>query len=229
MYATVRETSFGENELMTLGDLKGGSLQKATEEDFTDLASGAFLPRLQLMTANADKCKAAEFPINHYALVRDQKYDDLGPNVDVLVCSWRPMALTWGEDTFAVYDHKSDAFLEIQEKANDKVDGNMWGYQVLTWVPAANSFATFFAGSPTARRMFGDIKALMDKPATMGSHKITGKGKNPNVWFGPTCDECSTEFVMPDKGSYTRQMEKFNTPSENVPELAEEEDDARAQ
>jgi hypothetical protein len=216
-----------KNELMTLGDLKGGSLQKATDESFEESRTSAFLPRLQLMTANADLCKEGKFPINHFALVRDQKFQDLGTGVDALVCSWRHMALTWGEDTLAVYDHTSDAYLEIQEKANEKVDGNMWGYQVLVWVPACKSFATWFAGSPTARRAFPDLKALMDEPTTFGSQKITGKGKNPNVWFGPTHDECSTQFEMPSKAAYEKEMQKFNNPTVEAPELAEE--DGRAQ
>lgn len=230
LYAPIRETCFSDDEkheLMTLGDVKGGSLQKATDESFEESQTSAFLPRLQLMTASADLCKEGKFPINSYALIIDSKFNDLGPNVDVLVCSWRHMALTWGDDTLAVYDHKSDAYLDIQEKANNKVDGHMWGYQALVWVAPAQKFATWFAGSPTARRAFPSMKSLMDELCTMGSRKITGKGKDPHIWFGPTHDECTTKFPLPDKTRYEKEMEKFNNPPVDAPELAKE--DGRAQ
>lgn len=219
----------GENELMTLGDVSENSLVKATDERFAKLQSGAFLPRLQLMTANADKCKSGEFPTNHYALIRDQNYRDLGKSVDVLICNWRPLALEIGEEIIACHDEESDLFKTIQARANEKIDGNLWGFQYLLWVPAAETFATFFCGSPTARRAAPHINALLTKAATLGSQKITGKGKNPHTWFGPTAVECSTPFDMPTRSDFDREMEKFNNPPKQEVQMAEEEDEQRPQ
>ena len=222
----IQETSFGENELVTIGDLAGsGAVQKYSDDDFDALAAGSFLPRLQLMTANSAPCKAGEFPVNHWALIRDQNNQDVGDTIDVLICAWRPMALCFGENTSSVHDPKSAEFLDIQARADVKEDGFMWGYQALTWVPSVGGFATYFAGSPTARRAFPTVKAEMNGPATFSSKKIDN---GTHVWFGPTCVECSTTFDMPEKDEYQKQMEKFNNPAESQNELVAEED-GRAQ
>lgn len=228
-YSDMRETSFGDedkHEVMSLADMQGETtdLQKATDEDFDEMRSSAFLPRLNLMTAKSAPCTAGEFPTNHYALIRDQQHQDLGKDVDVLVCSWRPMALAWGAETASSHDRKSEMFLDIQARADKKEDGFMWGYQTLVWIPSVGCFAVNFAGSPTARRAFPGIKALMKQPATFGSQKIDN-GKN--IWFGPTASECSTPFDMPPKDEYLTQMEKFNNPAESDVELAEEDDRAQ--
>lgn len=224
-YGDIRETSFGENELMSLADMQGETaIDKFTDEDFDEMRSSSFLPRLQLMTASSGPCKAGDFPTNHWACIRDQQYQDLNKTVDLLVCSWRPMALAFGSETASSHDRKSEMFLDIQERADRKEDGYMWGYQALVWIPSVGCFATYFAGSPTARRAFTGVKALMKQPATFGSQKIDN-GKN--VWYGPTAVECSTPFDMPPKDEYLKQMEKFNNPEESDVELAEE--DERAQ
>ncbi len=222
----IQETSFGENELMTLGDLAGqGAVQKYSDDDFDEMAVGSFLPRLQLMTANSAPCKAGEFPVNHWAFIRDQNSQDVGESLDVLVCAWRPMALAFGENTSSVHDRKSAEFLDIQARADKKEDGFMWGYQALVWTPSVGSFATYFAGSPTARRAFPTVKSEMNGPATFGSKKIDN---GTHVWFGPTCVECSTPFDMPEKDEYQKQMEKFNNPVASKNELVVEEE-GRAQ
>lgn len=225
--AGIQETSFEEEkaELMTLGGLSDkGAVQKYTDEDFDAMASGSFLPRVQLMTSNSELCKAGEFPVNHWALVKDSKNHDIGETFDVLVCSWRPMALCFGANTASVHDPKSEMFLDIQKRADVKEDGFMWGYQALLWLPSVGNFVTYFAGSPTGRRAFPSVKSEMNGPATFGSKKIDN---GTHVWFGATCVECSTAFDMPPKDEYEKQMEKFNNPAEPTKELAEE--DSRAQ
>lgn len=217
----VRETVFAD-ELVTLESLQNQAVQKHTDEDFDDLRSGAFLPRIQLMTANSSKCKAGEFPVNNYALVVDQDHKDLGSKVDVLVCAWRPMALETGNSIVSVYDKDSDIFKSIQDRSSDKDSGCMWGFQFLLWVPAASQFATFFCGSKTARRAAPSIKALMKKAATLGSTKIDN---GTYTWFGPTCGECSTPFDMPIAVEFSERMEAFNNPPEDNTELSEETSD----
>lgn len=211
-----------QHELMKIDDLKEAALQRASDDDFDALqAASAYLPRVQLMTSNSDKCKAGEFPVNNWALVRGQEYQDLGSEIDVLVCSWRPMALEIGDAVVTSYDRSSDTFQSIQERADESDSGCMWGYQFLLWVPSVGTFATFFCGSKSARREAPAVKARMDGPATLKSRKIE-KGKY--TWFAPTCHDCSTPFDMPPKADYLREMEKFNNPSEQQVELAQEEE-----
>lgn len=57
-------------ELVTLEGLSGNApVAKYSDDDFDEMKTSSFLARLQLMTANADKCKKGEFPVNHYAVV----------------------------------------------------------------------------------------------------------------------------------------------------------------
>lgn len=215
------------DELMSLEDLKNQTLQKHNDDDFNALAVGGFLPRLQLMTANSEKCKEGLFPTNNYALVVDQDYKDLGSSVDVMILAWRPKAMEIGESIISSFDRESDTFKEIQRKSEDSDSGCMWGYEFLVWVPSHKVFATFFCGSKTARREAPNVKARMHKAATLSSKKIT-KGKY--TWFGPKTSDCSTPFDLFPKGQFESVLEDFNNPKESTVELASaEEAEARPQ
>ena len=71
----------------------GETLPFADEAFDASTKSGNYLARMQLMTANSEKCKGGDFPINHYALVTGSNMVDIGKDVDVLVISWRPKAI----------------------------------------------------------------------------------------------------------------------------------------
>lgn len=206
------------------------------DDIFDGIKSGAdFLPRIQLMTANSAPCKAGEFPTNHYARVADNEFRDLGDTVDVVVCSWRPMAIETNDEdgVIVVYDPKPDdngkptgEFARIQEKANQPgMNGCMFGPQFLLWVPSVNEFMTFYTASKTARRASTAVKARMYKAATLGSRKIETKDY---TWFGPTCQACSTPLETPDEAILMEEINKFNNPPEpTVETVAEGDEDGR--
>lgn len=202
-----------ENELVKVEDLGELPVSKYSEEDWDATASSStFLPRLQLMTSNAGMCKSGDFPANHYALVRDSKFDDLGKNVDILLLSWRPKALETGDAVISVYDPESAEFQRIQDKSAEKDSGCMFGPEFLVWVPKAKAFATFFMGTKSARRESGAVKARLKKAATLGSHEIKTK---KFTWYAPQCSACSTPFDMPQKEAMLAALEQFNNPPES--------------
>lgn len=220
--------AFGDNDLI-LSDL-GTQLPASpfTDEVFDEMKTSTYLPRLQLMTSASAKVKDGDFPTNHYALVLDQDYTDLGKQVDVLILAWRPKAMDLGATIVTSFDPKDPGFLDIQKRSSQPNSNCMWGYEYLTWVPAAKAFATYFLGSKTARREAKKMKARLGAAATLGSTKIDN-GKN--VWFGPTTSDCSTPFDMPNRDETFKQIEEFNNPKAQGPELATDDDegDARGQ
>jgi len=217
-----------ENELVKIEDLGDLPLNKYDDEAFDATASATkFLPRLQLLTSNSAMCKSGEFPTNHYALVRDQKHDDLGKNVDVLLVSWRPKALQTQDTIISVFDPKDDEFQRIQERSlNVKDSGCMFGPEFLVWIPQIGEFGTFFMGTKSARREAGAVKALLQKAATLGSQKIETK---KFTWFAPQVQACSTPFEMPAKTDLVAAVEQFNNPPKSEIEgVSEEETEERA-
>lgn len=172
---------------------------------------GDYLPRLQLMTANTDKCKSGEFPINTWALVRDQKFTDLGKNVDVIIVTWRPKALEIGDELISRYDPNHDEFKRIQAKSFEQDSGCMFGPEYLVWIPSISQFATFFMGSKSARREAPNVQALL----TMGATLTSKEAKNAKyTWYTPSVTACSTSLDPPDQDELNRQVEKFNNPAE---------------
>lgn len=208
-----------ENPLAEIKDMPAAKIQDDSVFDAVT-TSQAYLPRIQLLTSSSEKCKSGEFPTNHYARVHDSNYRDLGSTVDVLIVAWRPLAIetTPEGDVITCYDpcaedgQPTGDFARIQAEADKPgMNGCMYGPQFLLWVPSEKEFMTFFMASKTARRASSAVKALMHKPATIGSQKIESKDY---TWFGPTCQACSTPFEMPEKEEVKAQMEAFLNPPE---------------
>lgn len=205
-------------------ELKGedvGDLDKHDASVFEAVTKvGDFLPRLQLMTSNSKKCKSGDFPINNYAIVDGQNFIDLGSAVDVLMVTWRPKALEMGDEVIAVYDENDEQFKRIQEKADEKDSGCMFGPEYLVYVPQVKKFTTFFMGSKSARREAPNANARLKKAATLKSKEITTKKYN---WYAPTVSPCSTPFEMPESEVLKEQVDKFNNPPVSEVERVEDE------
>lgn len=207
-------------------DLALPNTQKHDLSVFSEITkSGDYLPRLQLMTAASDKCKSGEFPINHYALIRDQAFQDLGTSVDTLIVAWRPKALEIGEEVISVYDHKSPEFARIATKSAEPNSGCMFGPEFLVYVPAIKDFATLFCGGKSTRREAQNINALLTKPATLKSRLVETKKYK---WQTMAVTSCSTPFDLPDIEKLKQVVEKFNNPPQSTVEVAADEGEERA-
>lgn len=209
-------------------EVTGGAVEKFSDDDFAlATKAGDYLPRLQLMTANSDKCKGGEFPINHYALVSGQNFTDLGEALDIAVVTWRPKALEIDEEIISVYDPEDAEFKRIQAKSDEKDSGCMFGPEFLVYIPSKEQFATFFMGSKSSRREAPNLRARVGKAATLKSHFIETKKYS---WYAPTIVPCSTPMDIPPVEAIQEQVEKFNNPpASEVEKIPEEEvsDDKR--
>jgi hypothetical protein len=209
-------------------DLGEGAVQKYDESVIDAISAGhKYLPRLQLMIANSGPCKKNKFPINHYALIRDQNMHDLGESIDVIVVAVRPKALDLsGDEVVSVFDPKLDAknnptgeFARIQDKAAEKDSQCMFGPEYLMYISSIGQFATFFMGSKSARRESPNLKALLRQAATLKSKLIQTKRYE---YFSPAVLPCSTPLDPPNTDDLIEQVNKFNNPPEREVELVED-------
>lgn len=201
-----------DGELMVFGadDNAEGAIQKFDVSIAKGLSGSAFLPRLQLMTGNSDKCKNNEFPINKYALISGQKYTDVGADVNVLVLVWRPKAIdTKSDEMIVVHDVALPEFDRIKQQSKEKDSGCMYGQEFLVYIPKVEQFATFFMGTPTSRREAPNMLALLMKSATLKPEKIKTKRY---TYYSPGVTMCSATFALPDKDECIAQIKDFNNP-----------------
>lgn len=202
-------------------------MQKFGSSALASVQASSYLPRLQLMTASHDTCKEGKFPINHYAIIDGGNNIDVGAETDILFIAWRPQALDMNGDTVvAVYDHESEAYKSIIERANTVKDsGCMYGPQFLVYHPGQGKFATLFLGSKSARRETNACLALLGKASTLKSKLVEWKGYK---WQTIVVTPCNTPFDIPDMEAIKAEVEKFNNPTtEGAPEVAEADSRAR--
>lgn len=212
------------NSLIPADALAGTALQKYDDKAFEAVVtSGNYLPRLQLMTSQSEKCKDGSFPINNYALVVGEIFNDLGKEVDILVICFRPKAIEMGDAVISCYDQNAEEFKRIATKSEQPNSGCMFGPEFLVYVPSHKKFATFFMGSKSARKEAPAVRALMQAAATLKSKKIT----TPQyTWFAPQAVPCSTPFELPDMELLKKEVEKFNNPPAQEVEKAKSEQSA---
>jgi hypothetical protein len=177
-------------------------------------SGGSFLPRLQLFISSSEAVKNEKIAQNHYGLVtgKDQ-IEDLGREVDVFIYSWRPRAIDTSDrsNIRASSEVESDLFKDIQEKADEKNSGCLFGPEFLLWVPIKEVFATMLFGSKSARNEARNVQRYIKNPATFKSKLIK---TNEYMWQAPLVTACSTPFSIPSVEKATEVMEEFLTPKE---------------
>lgn len=208
-------------ELIKIEDLST-DIQEYNDDQFALTSrSGDYLPRLQFMSARSPKCSSGDFPINHYALVNDQQFDDLGTELDVVVVAWRPKALHVGETVITLFNPEKPQFQEIQEKSGLKDNmEDMFGPEFLIWIPHISKFATLFMCSASMRRESPKIKAFLKGQATLSSQYIkTAKFE----WHTIKVLPCSTPpQSMPDTEELRKEYLKFITAKDTEVEVVNE-------
>jgi len=209
-----------DGELISVGD----KAVAQTEDDKMFQAAtggGDYLPRLQLMTSASEVCKKGEFPINHFAIVRDQNYHDVGESLDLLVIAWRPKAMEMDEEVITSFDPTTELFQDIQARSSQADSGCMFGPEFLCYAPDHDVYTTFFMGSKSLRREAPNMKARLQKAATLKPKLIETKKYS---WYSTIVTACSTPFDVPPNEDILAQVEKFKNPPE--PEIEKAADDS---
>lgn len=212
--------TFYEGELIPVNEAaaanEGALLEVSTAADF--------LPRLQLFGGSSDAVKEGKIGVGRYGLVRSKdQIEDLGAEVNGLICAGRAKALdVSGENAITSYDPKSDIFKAIQAGSAEENSRKMFGPEFLVYIPAVQSYATFFMSSPTSRREAPAVLARMRKAATLKAQLINGK---KHKWHGPVITPCSTPFDLPSPESLQDEITKFSNPKSSEVELAKPSDE----
>lgn len=198
--------SLGQTALSTVDDATFNAANKSI----------GFLPRLQLMTSNSEECKKGNFPINNFALIQDQSYQDIGKEVDIVVLSLRSKAMEFGDEVNVCYDPQLDAdgnatgeFARIQQLAEAGGQGAMYGVEYLVWIPAQDKFATFFLGTASLRRESGKLRALLLKAASLRPKLIETKKYK---WWSVDILSCSTPLEAPSIARAEKEIAAFLNP-----------------
>lgn len=212
-------------------DVVGGEL--APEGTFDSLVSGGdYLPALRLFGSKTDACAEGKIGIGHYGLLKDDKITDLGIEVDVVLISWRPKAVSTGEDFLIDYHPEiidgvitNPIFKKIVDLAGTRDSGCMYGPEYLVWVPSADTFALLHMNSKTNRREARNMEPLHGKAATLKS-KLIKQGKY--TWHGIVTIPCSAPIDVPPEDTIRDEWTKFQNPPRNEVEVAEEGGEERA-
>jgi hypothetical protein len=178
--------------------------------------SGGYLARLQLMTSNSQPCKDGLFPINHYAIVDNGNFDDLGTDVQAHVLAYRPLALDFSDDVVAVYDPMLDSknqptgeFARIKAAADASSESEcMYGVQFLLYIPARDRLVTLMLGTKTARREVPTMVSKRGTDVTLSAKKIETK---KYTYFSIKIDKCTEELDVPIS-EIAPEIEKFCHP-----------------
>lgn len=209
----------------------------------TDLAkryqTTSFIKRLQLVTKGKLVDQGLVKPGNWGIPLDDDKAEDLGEAVDVLVLAVRDKALDTNEKPpVASFDPDSDLFKSMVQRAGEKNSGCMYGPSFLVYERSSGQFLEVFFGNASGRQEAGNLipylpvseeqakafgagfKAQPPQAATLKSKYI----KRPKYsWHAPVVGKCSTPFKdLPEQSVFVEQMTKFLNPKEEGPEVADE-------
>jgi len=196
-------------------------VEKYSDEVFDDeVKSSGFMPRVQFVTANTDKGKSGEFPLNHFAIVQGDDYTDLGDQIDVLILTWRLKAIDFsGDQVINSYDKDDDTYKQIKERSTVRDSRCMYGPEFLIWLPKYTTFATFFCGSKSAHFEAKLFKVRIGLGATFFPRKIKSA---KHTWYIASVKPCNSPFDRPDLEKAKAVADKFNNPPKQVIELAPE-------
>lgn len=159
------------------------ALPVAPDEDAifdTMTTSGEWLPRLQMNGSSAKLAKKRKVQVGDWTVhTTKDDYQNLGQNVVCFVAYVLGKATDLSDGTVkTTRDANSELFKHVQqcqkELTGEDAQGYMWGPEYLLWVPAIEGpqkFATYHAGSKSARRSAKTMKPLMRLPARF-SHTI---------------------------------------------------------
>lgn len=196
----------------------------ALSTEFADVIASAktFLDRLQLFGSKSDACAEGKIGIGRYGIVKDQKtIVDLGPEIDVVLVTWRPKALNTSGDILVSFDPSEKLYEEIKKLSKVKDSGCMHGPEFLIWLPSENTFLTYHMSSPTARREAEKMEPLLGKAATF-KVQLIDPPKSKFKWHGPVVIPCSAALKVPKIEEIQAMADDFKNPSKSGVELADE-------
>lgn len=192
--------------------------------------SGSFLPRLQFFSGRNQQVTQGLIGVNRFGLIRagEDKPEDLGGTVDVLVLAARTKAMDLSTDPMTVvYDAKevngkpTGRFAEIMAMSKSEDEDvrtkAMWGPEFLFWLPDSNVYATMLFGTASARIQAGNVRNRLRQACTLYPVTIdTRKNGKGFVWTVQSGKVCARQFEIPAIEEITAQVEPFLSQKDSI-------------
>lgn len=202
-------------------------LQRASE--FADMnAAGiagnrqSFLPRLQLFTGASTEVKQGKIGIAVYGKVQGEDIVELGKQVIVAPCAWRPKAMNFKSDPPQAYFRPATPeFQDFKLRSAQTNSGYGYGPEYLVWLGPEHGFLTFFMCNPTMRNSAQDIQALLPPPGVsqlrFAALSAVLIDDDVNQWHGPKILPSSQQLDRPDQALLEQVTRTFLTPKDFDP------------
>lgn len=181
-----------------------------------------YLPRLKLCGSQSGEAQRGLVSIGNYALIKSRTdVEDIGDDVDAIVIAGRSKAFQLGDPPIQSFNTECALFKDLQEESLKKGSDSMYGPEFLLYLPAHQTYVTFFLCNPTGRVAAPDLLALMDGAANITSILLENKKKG-YIWHGPVFKECGAPLEVPDLDVIAKVATKFLNEKDSEVEIAEE-------
>lgn len=202
-----------------------GASKFATEKALSTVTkTGSWLPYIQLHGSNSKVVKRGQFPMGHFALVKNKVNGDIGDSFVAFVVAWRPKAMQYKPTVLSVYDTASKQFQDLEAKADQKDSGCGFGPEFLLWLPEYKELATLFLGNKTGRNEGPNIIGAVGHACRIGAILIEDK-KQDREWHGAKMYPYDLEInVWPEEAVLMEELNKFNNPPAVTADVAEKDD-----
>lgn len=211
-------------------------MSKLDDADLKGLVGSDFLPRLQVNSSNTEACKAGLCDMNVWGLlVSKNRCDNLGKEIEAILCAWRPQAIKINKATgqnLYFYDRTSAEFRGVITDANTDNRNNLFGIGFLVWLPVADTFATYFACSKSARVEAANFIDLMKKPeggykTAKVTLKMRGASNSLGSWMIGYAEPLTGDLPIPEAESFQTEMDRFLNPKASAAKKAETDERVR--
>lgn len=197
--------------LLNIGGLAKN--QYATDESLTkEIKSNSFTPYMKLYGSNSNEVKERKIPVGHYGMVDNQNLVDLGEVVSAVPIAWRWKAVRIiGEQFETFFNPNTDDYKSVKQAAKDKTPGNMFGPEVLLWLPEAKKFATWHMNNESAQKESGNLTSALGEAVILKSRLASSKKYK---WEAPVVFASSTPCELPDEAELNQVAQAFANPRE---------------
>jgi len=195
---------------------------------------GAFLPYLSIGQGLSLCCQPPlSWPQGSLALKQGTDLLNLGQEIEVFICDWRPKAMHSDKTRNiikAIHDHNDPEFEEFKAKAEEPLPQgeprtHYWGFEFLLYEGKTGKYMTLYCNNATLRRVAREKGfSYLHKKAIFSTKSISDKNR---TWWGLVISPLSTPFDIPmNKEEAQEQIKNFKAAT--AVELPENSDDTTA-
>jgi len=128
------------------------------KDDTIKLALTPAPRRLQLMIANSNPVKMGTFPLNEFALSDNGTLEEVGKKVIVTLMSFRPKAMSFGDEIIVNYDTESEVFQKIVADSRER--GAACSYGIELTLDYKGEPVTLYCGTRSLKQQLAKVSVV---------------------------------------------------------------------